>query len=335
MIEFTANDVIDIVLGNDMIQSDSTVMTELRELQTLDVSDEAKLTELQTVLEKHGYSDNEFTQQLRRDIQSYTENNRRDIFTSQIVSLDVSDGDITPSETGSVPGVPVNQFSFDEHDGELRVATTVTPRNTQESKNDVYVLNNALEITGSVQGMAEGQRIYGVRFMGDTGYVITYRQVDPLHVIDLRDSTNPEEVGTVKLPGFSEYLHQVGDGELLGVGESDGGNGKVVLFNVSDESDPRVSDSLVVDEWSTAVSESHHAFMTDSELNHAYVPAGDSLYVIDYSNRTVTREAVIELKSSVKRTRMYNDEMVVFSDTEIKVIDKGTYNVGETVTLYD
>jgi uncharacterized secreted protein with C-terminal beta-propeller domain len=171
--------------------------------------------------------------------------------------------------------------------------------------------------------------------MGDTGYVITYRQVDPLHVIDLRDNTNPEEVGTVKLPGFSEYLHQVGNGESLGVGESDGGSGKVVSFNVSDESDPKVSDSLVVDEWSTAVSESHHAFMTDGELNHAYVPAGDSLYVVDYSNGTVTREAVVTLESNVKRTRMYGGELMVFSDAEIAVIDKGTYNVSETVRLYE
>ena len=333
VIDLGVNDLIDITIETDWLPTDSEAATELRELKDVDISTEAKMIEVQKILEQYGYDDREFTRQVSQNYRNYMQENRRDIFTSTIVSLDVSNGDIEPSAVGSVSGVPLNQFAFDAKDNELRVATTVSPNDRQSSQNDVYVLDDELDVTSSVQGMAEGQRIYAVRFIGDTGYVITYRQVDPLHVIDLSDSDNIEEVGTLKLPGFSEYLHKVGDGKLLGVGESQNGKGKAVLFDVSNPENPTVADSLIINERSTAVSESHRAFMNDDAAANAYIPAGNSLYVVDYDNSELQQEAKVRLDSTATRTRLYNDELLAFSDREVAVINKQDYNVTDTVTL--
>lgn len=84
--------------------------------------------------------------------------------------------------------------------------------------NSLYVLNDKLEIIGSIHNLAKDETIYSARFMGDTGYFVTYRQVDPLFSVDLSDPENPKILGELKIPGFSEYLHPYGDGKLLGIG---------------------------------------------------------------------------------------------------------------------
>ena len=330
---FGIDEMISVVLESDEFEAGSDTQAELEQLREYDLSPQAKRVEFENIIESVD-TPQEVRQNISIDIQSHLDANKRDLFRSQIVKITANDGELSQAAMGSVPGVPLNQFAFDEQDDELRLATTVMEDDADLSENDLYVLNSELEIKGSVQGMAAGQRVYAVRFIGDRGYVITYRQVDPLHVIDLSESRAPEEVGTLRLPGFSEYLHPVGDGLLLGIGESQDRNGKVVLFDVEDASTPRVADSLVLENtYSTAVSESHHAFMNDPAQQTAYIPAGGGMYVIDYSQETLDQEVVIPAGQSPQRTRLYTDQVVIFSETQLTALNRTSHDAVSSVSL--
>jgi hypothetical protein len=165
---------------------------------------------------------------------------------TDIVKIDLLADGLTLAAKGTVQGRILNQFSLDEHNGFLRVATT-SGWAWSESTNSVYVLQqqgNELQIVGSIRGLAAGEQIYSVRFLGERGYVVTFRQVDPLFAIDLSDPLNPTVAGELKVPGFSNYLHPVGEHYLIGIGrnadEATGlfGELQVSLFDVSDINHP-------------------------------------------------------------------------------------------------
>ena len=149
--------------------------------------------------------------------------------------------------SGSVPGRLLNQWSMSEHEGDLRIATTVDGRGDEPSESRITVLRQAAEAlapVGLVTGLGRTEEIYGVRYVGDVAFVVTFRQVDPLYTVDLAEPTNPRVVGELKIPGFSTYLHPVGEDLLLGVGQSATDEGEtqgtqVSLFDVSDLAAPR------------------------------------------------------------------------------------------------
>ncbi|WP_438006865.1 beta-propeller domain-containing protein [Sorangium sp. So ce321] len=150
--------------------------------------------------------------------------------------------------SGSVPGHILNQFSLDEHNGKLRVATTAMvpaePRWT--TSNSVFVLEAQgaeLARVGAITDLAPGEQIRSARFFGDRGYVVTFLQVDPLFVLDLSDPGSPSVAGELKIPGFSEYMHPLDDGHLLAIGRDGDEEGTVTglalqIFDVTDASAP-------------------------------------------------------------------------------------------------
>lgn len=164
------------------------------------------------------------------------------IYTTEILKFDISGEKIQYKTKGKVNGTALNQFSIDEYNNYLRIATTTG--NFQNAKNNLYVLDSDMVIVGMVEGLAKGETIKSVRFMGDTGYVVTFEQTDPLFVIDLKNPESPEILGELKIPGFSNYLHPVTENYLLGIGvngdDEGAGNGmKVALFDVSDKKNPK------------------------------------------------------------------------------------------------
>jgi hypothetical protein len=177
--------------------------------------------------------------------------------------------------SGEVPGYLLNQFSLSEHRGVLRVATTEQPvwigdARARSSESFVTVLDQAgsrLVPVGRVGELGHGERIYSVRFLGDVGYVVTFRQVDPLYTIDLSLPAAPRIVGELKLAGYSAYLHPVGPGRLLGVGQDATEQGRTkgaqaVLFDVSDLSAPKVLGRLALGGTSSSgVEYDHRAFL--------------------------------------------------------------------------
>ena len=181
--------------------------------------------------------------------------------------------------SGEVAGFLLNQFSMDEYQGDLRVAATTSPPWwwSDESESHVTVLrptDQVLEEVGAVWGLGEGERIFSVRFMGPDAYVVTFRQTDPLYALDLSDPFDPQVLGQLKIPGFSAYLHPVGEDLLLGVGQDASLEGRVEglqvsLFDVSDPTDPvRVAQIRPLEEdgqepdysWSPVQSD-HRAFV--------------------------------------------------------------------------
>ncbi len=168
-----------------------------------------------------------------------------------IYKFGLQDGNVTYSSKGEVPGTILNQFSMDENNDYFRIATTVGEvwRSDQyTSRNNVYVLDKTLNITGKIEDIAPGERIYSTRFMGDRLYMVTFKQVDPLFVIDLKDPVNPSILGKLKIPGYSEYLHPYDENHIIGFGkdavESKTGQYglylgmKLAMFDVTDVNNP-------------------------------------------------------------------------------------------------
>ena len=157
--------------------------------------------------------------------------------------------------TGEVEGRVLNQFSMDEEGRHFRVATTVDarfgPGGTAPSSSGVYVFGqdgHDLELVGKVTGLGVTEQIRSARFLGDTAYLVTFRQIDPLFVIDLSDPAKPAVAGELKVPGFSSYLHPIADGLVIGVGRDADDAGRVrglqlSLFDVSDPADPKQLDT--------------------------------------------------------------------------------------------
>lgn len=181
-----------------------------------------------------------------------------------------ADGPARYEASGTVEGHLLNQFSMDEHNGYFRVATTIgEPWNTETSESQVAVLEQQgrrLTQVGLVGDLGRGERIFSVRFAGDIGYVVTFRQVDPLYVIDLADPTAPSVAGELKIPGFSTYLHPIGDGLLIGVGQDADDTGrtrgtKVSLFDVSNPATPAELDVIVFPDGHSEAEWDHRAFL--------------------------------------------------------------------------
>lgn len=144
--------------------------------------------------------------------------------------------------SGSIPGHLLSPYSLSAYDGSLRVATTQSAGTSTTNSvppgmgttNSVYVLNaDTLAVTGHVEGLGNGEQIYAVRFLGPLAYVVTFRQTDPLYVVDLRNPKSPAVVGTLQLTGYSDYLHDAGNGRLIGVGQEASKQGVVAGLQVS------------------------------------------------------------------------------------------------------
>jgi len=188
--------------------------------------------------------------------------------------------------SGSVAGFVLNQYSLSEFDGALRVASTEAPawfdgQMTRDSESFVSVLaerGSELALLGRAEGLGKGERIYAVRFAGDKGYVVTFRQVDPLYTLDLSKKTDPRVVGELKILGYSAYLHPISDDVLLGVGQDATAQGRIQgtqlsLFDVSDPRRParRAQTSLGANASSTAEYDPH-AFLFWKPSNLAVIP---------------------------------------------------------------
>lgn len=201
--------------------------------------------------------------------------------------LSYESGVIEPEAQGTVNGYINDSFSIDEYKGNLRIVTTV------EDTNSVYVLDEKLEIIGEIEGLAEDERIYSARFLGETGYFVTFRETDPLFSVDFSAPENPKIIGQLKIPGFSDYLHYYGDGKLLGIGMDVDeetqitGGVKLTMFDVSDPTDVKEADTYVLENvYSTEVSYDYKAALIDPGTNRIGFPAdsegGEAYYLFSY-----------------------------------------------------
>ena len=213
-----------------------------------------------------------------------SENSREKTVVSKF-SLD--EGDIKFVSSGEVKGHILNQFSMDEFEGNFRIATTVGQVWDSEKKsvNNIYVLDSDLNVIGELEDLAPGESIYSVRFMGEKGYVVTFKKVDPLFVIDFSED-NPVILGKLKIPGYSDYLHPYDENHIIGIGkeavEAEGEfrdfawyqGVKMALFDVSDVENPIELHKVVIGDRGTdsEALHNHKAFLFDREKELLVLP---------------------------------------------------------------
>jgi uncharacterized secreted protein with C-terminal beta-propeller domain len=148
--------------------------------------------------------------------------------------------------------------------------------------NNVYVLDDGLKVVGKLEGLAPGEKIYSARFMGNRAYLVTFKKIDPLFVVDLKDPENPKVLGELKIPGFSDYLHPYDENHIIGVGKDAVDEGsfawyqgvKIGLFDVSDPGNPvEISNYVIGDRGTDSyVLNDHKAFLFSREKNLLVLP---------------------------------------------------------------
>jgi len=209
-----------------------------------------------------------------------------------INKIGIKHGRITPKAGGSVPGTILNQFSMDEYNKNFRIATT-TQKYSDNQANNIYVLDADLKIMGKIEDIAPGESIYSVRFMGKKAYMVTFKRIDPLFVIDLSNPDKPTLAGKLKIPGYSDYLHPYDENHLIGIGKevdesidadkvhsSDAvyytaiQGVKLAIFDVRDIEHPVEMYKKVIGDRGTDsdATRDHKAFLFDKEKNLLVIP---------------------------------------------------------------
>lgn len=327
-----------------IINSDDDVYTRMSRVQEFIYSHSLTLTGKEKEL---------FDQQFQKLQETFETKISKETERTVVHKISMDKNVINFEETGEVPGTVLNQFSMDEHNGNFRIATT-TGNWRDTSLNHLYILDEDLDIVGSVEDLAKGERIYSTRFMGDKVYMVTFRQVDPLYVIDASNPENPKVFGYLKVTGYSSYLHPYDEAHIIGIGMEATEDGrvqglKIALFDVSDFENPKEASKYdlsnkVPGKYSYSHSDAlydHKAFLFSKEKGILVIPVSISSYSEDYSTNEYWQGAyvfninseAIEYKGRishyesenylyyVRRSLYIGNSLYTFSDLKIKAND--------------
>lgn len=258
--------------------------------------------------------------------------------STNLFRFTITDGKIEAAASTKIDGQLLNQFSMDAYNGYYRFVVT---RNDSEqtiwtdgidtyewsssSDCELYVLDGELNVAGRLTNLAKDEMVQSVRFMGDTAYFVTFRQVDPLFTVDLSDPQNPTVVSTLKIPGFSAYLHPFGEGKLLGIGyDADEEHGwtenvKLSMFDISDPSNVTEAFKLSVkDAHYTSVQYNHKVVFVDVTSGTVAFPSDDKYLVFRADENGFTKIGEIKI-----------DEQYWFGDARGLFVDNAFYVVAE------
>ena len=270
--------------------------------------------------------------------------------------FELRDGDPVWRQSMSVQGRLLNQFSLDEYKTHLRVATTEDDYGPAGSSSRITILDRSGTVTGEITGIAPTERIYSARFIGDRCYLVTFRQIDPFFVIDLSDPKNPEILGELKIPGYSDYLHPFDENHIIGIGKDTGETSwggvtptgvKVALVEVSDVSDPKLKDSVTIGGQGSdsEVLRDHKAFYLNTKngvmvlpitvsagYGSGYVWQGSYVYEVSSESGFTLRGTVAQYAgdappdpnrwpTAVKRSLSIGDVLATISDNSVVLVD--------------
>ncbi|KKR07263.1 MAG: hypothetical protein UT32_C0014G0022 [Parcubacteria group bacterium GW2011_GWC2_39_14] len=324
-------DILKVIVGFFAENADvfpAELVAKLQKVVSYDLSSAAKMTEFESLMNNYTASlskDDELKMQneMENRMNDYLKKHVREFMETGIVKINV-DG-LKVAAQGFVPGDLLNQFSMDEYEGNLRVATTSGGRgsyffNSDQSINDVYILDKALNISGSVNDLGAGERIYSVRFIADKGYVVTFRETDPFYVLNLKNPKAPELSGELKIPGYSSYLHPLKENIILGIGREDQ-NVKLSLFDVSDPRNPvEISKYSLTEYWSDVLT-THHAFLQDEKYQIFFMPGSEGGYIFSYAdNKLSLTKAVSGVRA--QRGLFINDYFYIIGENNLIVLDE-------------
>jgi len=318
------------------------LIDKMNKLESYDISQNAKMTEMQTLWNKYLTSlDNDERLKAENELANrssdYFKEHSRELEKTGIVKIKLDNFTITAS--GNVPGSPLNQFSLDEYKNNLRIATTVGGQSLWfagnigrgESVSDVYVLDNNLKLKGVVKDLGKTERIYSVRFIENRGYVVTFRQTDPFYVLDLTDPAAPALKGELKIPGYSSYLHPLAKDKILGIGRENW-QVKISIFDVSSASNPVEAAKYTLDEgWSETLS-NHRAYLQDSSHEVFFLPGGKGGYIFSYKNGKLELTKAIS-GISAKRALYINDYLYIIGSNDIIVLNEADWQTVNKIDL--
>ncbi|MFC4713184.1 beta-propeller domain-containing protein [Planococcus dechangensis] len=292
---------------------------------------------------------------------------------TEIFKFDLSGISVNFLASARVPGALLNQFSMDEFEGHFRLATTegVMWAPTSVPKNHLYILDEELVQVGSVEDLAPDERIYSVRFIGSTAYMVTFRETDPLFVIDVSNPVSPSVLGELKIPGFSNYLHPLGDHHLIGFGYEtkvepvkDGeprivtGGMKISLFDVTDLANPTEADTEIIGGPGTysALQYDHRALFSYDQQSLFGFPVsiykGDGTNYIEFESEgallySITPDGIERVadltkpaeqpyedwNSSVQRLAYAGDALFTVANNEVSSYRLGDFEALDSVPL--
>jgi uncharacterized secreted protein with C-terminal beta-propeller domain len=306
----------------------ASIIEKIVKLDSYDISSSSKMAEYQTILQNYYNALNDddrlkVENEMQNRMADYRKSRKRNFDKTVIAKISLSDLEFVAS--GEVPGQPLNQFSLDEFNGNLRIATTIGNSwfSRSETANDVYVLGSDLKILGSVRDLGLTEKIYSARFIEDKGYVVTFRQTDPFYVLDLSNPQNPILAGELKIPGYSAYLHPLEKNKILGIGK-EGSSVKISYFNVTDSKNPVEMDKYILKESWTDILNTHHAFLADAKYQIFFLPGSQGGYVFSYKNDKISLvKAVSEINA--KRALYINNYLYIAGDNKISVLDQDTW----------
>ena len=281
----------------------SEVRSEINEIKNdASLSSQEKWDKISSILEDmyNSMEDGErqkLIEKIEKAIEEYEIKLEAERRKTVIHKIGIDSGNIEYRAKGEVPGYLLNQFSMDEHNGNLRAATTTEIwARKSVMYNNVFVLDDGMGTIGKLEAIAPDERIYSTRFLGDRLYMVTFKRIDPLFVIDLSSPENPEILGELKIPGFSDYLHPYDENHIIGIGKETEGNEwggvslkgvKLALFDVSDVKNPKQLDKYEIGEAGTdseALHE-HKAFLFDKNKNLLVIPVTEVRGKMEYDSR--------------------------------------------------
>ncbi|MGD0644069.1 MAG: beta-propeller domain-containing protein [Candidatus Bathyarchaeia archaeon] len=217
---------------------------------------------------------------------------------TSIYRVSVNGTQLTFEAQGNVPGYTINQYSMDEYNGYFRIATNW--QNTTQI-NNVYVLDSNLSVVGKLEGLAQNENLYAVRFMGDRAYLVTFHQTDPFYVIDLSNPEAPKVAGELKIPGYSSYLQPYDANHVIGLGEEttinsgvESNNLKLSLFDVTDINNPtEIANFKVEGNYTSSIAlNDPKAFLFDLQKQLLVIPVSINNYYIDTGNATSSSKEI-------------------------------------------
>lgn len=237
--------------------------------------------------------------------------------TTYIYKFNINEnGSVSYDTKTKVSGQTINQFSVDEYDGNLRVALY------DNNGSKVVVFNKKLEKIGETSYLAPGENMYSSRFIGNKAYLVTYRTMDPLYVIDLSDPSNPTVLGELKIPGYSTYLHPYDENHIIGIGMETketvrrDSYGKVIsttasivgmkmaLFDVSDVYNPKqISSTIIGDSRTTsAILTNHKALLFSKEKELIAIPVNNYAEDFEVTNSSDSYSSIISSYTNYKNS---------------------------------
>jgi len=278
---------------------------------------------------------------------------------THILKFELDNGKFNFKVEGDVNGVINNQFSMDENEDCFRIATTTGNiwNVDKDTKNNIYILDEELKIIGQVTDFAEGERIYSVRYTDDKAYIVTFNQIDPLFVIDLTNSKNPQILGELKLPGYSTYLHPYDETHIIGFGydvdEKIVTNGlKMTMFDVEDLKNPKKLFEINIGGkyTSSEIMHNHKALLDLKEKNIIAFPLRNyenksiksraDIYEIDLEKGFLLKgkisnenSAKNNYKQSIERIIYVNNSYYALSKEVIKVADMESLEIIKEIKL--